>query len=132
VWGTGCYTVPWSDGSLLVGATVEDAGFDEHSTVEGVAELAAAVQRLLPAAAKASIDAIRVGLRPATPDGLPWIGPLAAAPRVIMAAGHFRNGVLLAPLTADLVATIIAGQTTDPALALTTPNRPSSGEAASY
>jgi glycine oxidase len=125
VWGTGCYTVPWSDGSLLVGATVEDVGFDEHSTVEGVAELTAAVQRLLPAAAKASVDAIRVGLRPSTPDGLPWIGPLAAAPRVIMAAGHFRNGVLLAPLTADLVATIIAGQTTDPALAVTTPNRPS-------
>ena len=123
VWGTGCYTVPWSDGSLLVGATVEDVGFDERSTVEGVATLTAAVQRMLPAAAHASIDAIRVGLRPATADGLPWIGPLAAAPRVVLAAGHFRNGVLLAPLTAELVATIIAGQTVDPALAITSPGR---------
>lgn len=125
VWGTGCYTVPWSDGTLLVGATVEDVGFDERSTVEGVAGLTAAVQRMLPAAARASVDGIRVGLRPATPDGLPWIGPLDAAPRVVMAAGHYRNGVLLAPLTADLVATIIAGQTGDPALAVTTPNRSS-------
>lgn len=125
VWGSGCYTVPWSDGTLLVGATVEDVGFDERSTVEGVAGLAAAVQRMLPAAAQASIEAIRVGLRPASPDGLPWIGPLAAAPRVVTAAGHFRNGVLLAPLTADLVARIIVDQTQDPMLAMTSPNRAS-------
>ena len=125
VWGSACYTVPWSDGTLLVGATVEDVGFDERSTVEGVAGLAAAVQRMLPAAARASVDAIRVGLRPATPDGLPWIGPLAAAPRVVMAAGHYRNGVLLAPLTAALVSQIIVDQTPDPALAVTSPTRAS-------
>jgi glycine oxidase len=125
VWGTGCYTVPWSDGSLLVGATVEDVGFDERSTVEGVAGLTAAVQRMLPASAHASIDAIRVGLRPATADGLPWIGPLTAAPRVVMAAGHFRNGVLLAPLTADLVTAVVADRQTDPALVVTSPNRAS-------
>src|SRR5262249_20440721 len=86
VWGTRCYTVPWTDGSLLVGATVEDVGFDERSTVAGVEQLTSAVRRLLPESAKASVEAVRVGLRPASADGLPFIGPLSAAPRVIMAS----------------------------------------------
>lgn len=124
VWGAACYTVPWSDGSLLVGATVEDVGFDEHSTVAGVDSLTSAVRRLLPASARAAVEAVRVGLRPATPDGLPWIGPLAAAPRVVMAAGHYRNGVLLTPLTADLVSRLIVDGESDAALAVTSPNRP--------
>jgi glycine oxidase len=123
VWGAACYTVPWSDGSLLVGATVEDVGFDEHSTVGGVSQLMNAVRRLLPASALAAVDAVRVGLRPATSDGLPWIGPLAAAPRVVMATGHYRNGVLLAPLTADLVTRLIVLGESDPALAVTSPDR---------
>ena len=123
VWGAACYTVPWSDGSLLVGATVEDVGFDEHSTVAGVSQLTNAVRRLFPASAQASVDAVRVGLRPATPDGLPWIGPLSAAPRVVMATGHYRNGVLLAPLTADLITRLIVDDEADPALAVTSPDR---------
>jgi glycine oxidase len=123
VWGTACYTVPWSDGSLLVGATVEDAGFDEHSTVAGVSSLTNAVRRLLPGSAQAAVREIRVGLRPATPDGLPWIGPLSAAPRVVMATGHYRNGVLLAPLTADLVTRLLVDDESDPALAVTSPDR---------
>ena len=68
-----------------------------------------AVTRILPAAARANLDAVRVGLRPATPNELPLIGPLARAPRVIVATGHYRNGVLLAPLTADMVARHISG-----------------------
>jgi len=123
VWGAACYTVPWSDGSLLVGATVEDVGFDERSTVAGVSQLTNAVRRLLPGSDQAAVHAIRVGLRPATPDGLPWIGPLSAAPRVVMATGHYRNGVLLAPLTADLVARLIVLGQSDPALAVTSPDR---------
>jgi glycine/D-amino acid oxidase-like deaminating enzyme len=115
--------VPWSDGSLLVGATVEDVGFDEHSTVAGVSDLTNAVRRLLPGSAQAAVDAVRVGLRPATPDGLPWIGPLSAAPRVVMATGHYRNGVLLAPLTADLVSRLIVDGESDPALAMVSPDR---------
>src|SRR5690606_33902180 len=61
VWGARCYTVPWADGSLLVVATVEDVGFDERSTVAGVHELLDAVVALLPAAAHASLEAVRVG-----------------------------------------------------------------------
>ena len=123
VWGPRCYTVPWSDGALLVGATVEDAGFDESTTAEGVHELTDAVAELLPGARHAAFVEARAGLRPALPDGLPAIGPLTAAPRVTVATGHYRNGILLAPLTAALVAAQILDGTSDPALSLTDPNR---------
>jgi glycine oxidase len=123
VWGPRCYTVPWPDGSLLVGATVEDVGFDETSTVSGVHELLGAVGELLPAARTAELEAVRVGLRPAIDDGLPAIGPVATAPRVVMATGHYRNGVLLAPLTAHLVERLVVDGVADPALAVTTPDR---------
>ena len=123
VWGTRCYTVPWPDGSLLVGATVEDVGFDERSTVAGVRELMDAVINLLPLAAQASIDNVRVGLRPATPDHLPLLGSLASQPGVTLATGHYRNGILLAPYTADVVTRLILDGDQDPMLALTRPDR---------
>jgi glycine oxidase len=124
VWSPDCYTVPWSDGRLLVGATVEDVGFDERSTVEGVASMTTAVRRVLPGAAKASMGEVRVGLRPASPDGLPYIGPLPEAPRVVVAAGHYRNGILLLPLTADLVTRLLLDGDRDAALEMLDPGRP--------
>ncbi|HEX5070158.1 MAG TPA: glycine oxidase ThiO [Vicinamibacterales bacterium] len=123
VWGHDCYTVPWHDGTLLVGATVEDVGFDEASTVDGVRSLTDAVARLLPDARHAALAEVRVGLRPASPDGLPLIGPLTMAPTVTLATGHYRNGILLAPLTARLVASSILDGLRDPMLSLTTPDR---------
>ncbi len=123
IWGTRCYTVPWSDGSLLVGATVEDVGFDERSTVSGVRELLDAVVELLPETASASLDAVRVGLRPATTDHLPLVGPLKHHPRVVIAAGHYRNGILLAPLTADIVSRLILDGDRDPVLDQLDPSR---------
>lgn len=122
-WGPHCYAVPWSDGSLLVGATVEDVGFDEGTTVSGVHALTSAVIDLLPHASGARIESIRVGLRPALPDGLPAIGPFRNAPRVIAATGHFRSGVLLAPITADLVVRHLLDGHDDPAFSVTTPDR---------
>ena len=103
IWAERCYTVPWSDRTLLVGATVEDVGFDERSTMAGVHGLMAAVGEILPGAWQASLKEVRVGLRPATPTNAPMVGPAANSPRVILATGHFRNGVMLAPLTAQLV-----------------------------
>jgi glycine oxidase len=103
LWGSRCYIVPWQDGTVLVGATSEDVGFDERATVEGVGGLLDAATALVPALASATFVDVRVGLRPATPDGMPILGP-AKDPRVLYAAGHFRNGVLLAPLTARLIA----------------------------
>ena len=109
VWAPGCYVVPWSDGSVLVGATVEEVGFDERATVAGVRALIDATGRVMPAVSEASFVSARVGLRPATPDRLPVIGRSAAIPGLVYASGHFRYGVLLAPLTAALVADIVDG-----------------------
>lgn len=123
VWGPHCYTVPWTNGSVLVGATVEDVGFDEGTTVSGVHALTSAVIELLPHASGARLEAIRVGLRPALADGLPAIGPFSHAPRIIAATGHYRSGVLLAPITADIVTRYILDGQHDAAFAVTSPDR---------
>jgi glycine oxidase len=103
VWAERCYTVPWMDRTLLVGATVEDVGFDERSTVAGVRDLMDAVGEILPAAWQAALKEVRVGLRPAPSGQVPLVGPMSVSPRVILATGHYRNGVMLAPLTARKV-----------------------------
>jgi glycine oxidase len=123
VWGPRAYMVPWSNGSVLVGATVEEAGFDEHATAAGVHDLTSAAIELVPDAARARFDAVRVGLRPALPDGLPAIGPFERAPRVVMATGHFRNGVLLAPVTGEIVGRYVLDGVRDEAFGVTTPDR---------
>lgn len=128
-WGPNCYAVPWSDGSLLVGATVEDVGFDEGTTVAGISALTSAVIELLPHASGARLESARVGLRPALPDDMPAIGPFVDAPRIVAATGHFRNGVLLAPLTAELVAAYVLDGRSDVALAATSPDRFARGRA---
>ena len=123
-WGSRCYTVPLADGSLLVGATHEDVGFDERPTVAGMRELMDAVCGLLPAASRAGFCEVRVGLRPASPDALPALGHSARIPGLIYAVGHYRNGVLLAPLTAELVSKLVAGTAgDDPALVTLSPQR---------
>ena len=123
VWAPSCYVVPWPGGSLLVGATVEDVGFDERATVAGVAGLIEAVAGVLPAARDAGFEAVRVGLRPGTPDDLPVVGRSAAARGLVYATGHYRNGVLLAPLTARLVADLVLDGREDPLLAAVSPAR---------
>ena len=98
--------MPWDDGTLLVGATVEDAGFDERTTVAGVRDLIEAAASSCRTPGR-GFTAARAGLRPATPDELPVIGRPAAVPNSMYATGHYRNGVLLAPLTAQLVADVM-------------------------
>jgi glycine oxidase len=123
VWGPRCYAVPFATGAMLVGATAEDAGFDEIATVGGVNDLVVALTELLPAARDAHLRGVRVGLRPALPDDLPAIGPLAGAPRVTVATGHYRNGVLLAPVTAEIVARSILDGEIDEAVRDFSPDR---------
>jgi glycine oxidase len=123
VWGTDCYLVPWRDGSLLVGATVEDAGFDESATAAGVTHLLKSSAELLTTTSTARFDAVRVGLRPGTPDELPLIGPSSTMRGVYYAAGHYRNGVLLSPLTAKLVADLVIDGRRSPELELVRPDR---------
>jgi glycine oxidase len=122
-WSSRCYVVPWDDGTLLVGATVEEAGFDERATVAGVRDLLDAVTDLVPHAWTVGFRGARVGLRPATTDGLPVIGASAVLPNLMYATGHYRNGVLLAPLTAQLVADALLENRMDPALAAVNPSR---------
>ncbi len=123
VWSSGCYVVPWRDGTTLVGATVEDVGFDERATVAGVTGLLDAARELLPATTRAGFEAVRVGLRPGTADDLPVVGWSHAVPKLLYATGHYRNGVLLAPLTARLVADLVFDATPDPLLDALTPGR---------
>ena len=107
IWAERCYLVPWEDGSVLVGATSEDVGFDERATVAGVRTLLERGAEVLPELAAAFFDEVRVGLRPATPDELPVIGASTTMRGVFYATGHYRNGVLLAPLTALAVADLV-------------------------
>jgi glycine oxidase len=122
-WGDRCYVVPWDDGTLLVGATMEEVGFDERTTVGGVRDLLAAASELVPSIADAAVISARAGLRPGTPDALPVIGWSTVMPNVMYATGHFRNGVLLCPLTAHVVADAILEGVVDPAFATTSPQR---------
>src|SRR5262249_14560144 len=122
-WSSRCYLVPWDDGTLLVGATVEEAGFDERATVAGVRDLLDAASELMPHAWSAGFKGARGGLRPATSDDLPVIGASRIAANVMYATGHYRNGVLLAPLTAALVADAMLDGRVDPMLAAVSPGR---------
>jgi glycine/D-amino acid oxidase-like deaminating enzyme len=105
------YIVPRGH-EVVVGATNEDAGFDRRLTPAGIGGLLKAAQKLSAGLAGSSIRDMWSGLRPATPDGLPIIGN-AALDGLIYATGHYRNGILLAPITAQAVASLAAGQAPD-------------------
>jgi glycine oxidase len=102
------YLVPRADGRLVVGATVEEMGFDTAVTAGGVHELLREAYRLLPDVAEMELLGATAGLRPGTPDNLPLVGP-GAIEGLILATGHFRNGILLAPLAAEVVADLLTG-----------------------
>ena len=103
--GVDAYLVPRGDGRLIVGATVEEK-VDDVATAGGVYELLRAAYELLPGVTELEFTEVVVGLRPATPDNAPVIGRWDD--RVIVATGHYRNGILLSPVTADLVVELIA------------------------
>ncbi|HET8813964.1 MAG TPA: glycine oxidase ThiO [Solirubrobacterales bacterium] len=102
------YLVPRPDARLIVGATVEEMGFDTAVTAGGVHELLREAYRLLPDVAEMELLGATAGLRPGTPDNLPIVGP-GAIDGLILATGHYRNGILLAPLAAETVAELLAG-----------------------
>jgi glycine oxidase len=123
LWGTDCYIVPWLNGRVLVGATVEDTGFDERATAAGVRDLLEAGCMLVPHLWQASFEEVRVGLRPASPDGLPIVGMSEVLPGLVYATGHYRNGVLLTPLTAALVRDLVMGAALDSEFDVLKPSR---------
>jgi glycine oxidase len=116
------YLVPRPDGRLIAGATVEEQGFDTTVTAGGVHELLREAYRLLPDVAEMELLDSIAGLRPGTPDNLPLVGP-GAIDGLILATGHYRNGILLAPLTADGVAALLAGEPVPEPLGAADPGR---------
>jgi glycine oxidase len=109
------YLVTRDDGRLIVGATSEEQGFDTAVTAGGVHELLREAYRLLPDVAEMELVGSAAGLRPATPDNLPLIGP-GAIEGLVLATGHYRNGILLAPLTAAAIAAQLAGEPLPPSI----------------
>lgn len=101
------YVVPRQNGEVVLGATVEERGFDTTVTAGAVHELLREGYRVLPEIAELDFVDVSAGLRPATPDNGPLIGEREDG--VIVATGHYRNGILLAPVTADAVAALLAG-----------------------
>jgi glycine oxidase len=101
------YLVPRSDGRLLIGATVEDAGFDKRTDPDTIQRMRRAAISLLPALEQARILEDWAGLRPGTPDHLPILGS-TPTPGYFVAAGHFRDGILLTPVTAQVMAQVIS------------------------
>lgn len=110
------YLVPRSQGRLVVGATVERVGFDPATTDAGEAALLAAARRLAPPLAALPVESRWAGLRPGSGDGLPILGRLPGWENACVAAGHFRNGILLAPVTADALSRLILEGACDPSL----------------
>ncbi|HYM51362.1 MAG TPA: glycine oxidase ThiO [Candidatus Limnocylindrales bacterium] len=104
------YLLRKADGWIYVGATAEEAGYDARLTARAVRDLLAQAVALVPALGDASFSHGAAGLRPATPDGLPLIGRLGPLRGLTIAGGHFREGVLLAPITAEVIADLIEGR----------------------
>jgi glycine oxidase len=105
--GLEVYVVPRGDGRVVVGATVEEQGFDTRATAGAVHDLLRAALELLPDVAELELLETVVGLRPGSPDNAPMLGP-AGPEGLVVATGHYRNGILLTPVTADAVAQLLA------------------------
>ncbi len=116
------YLIPRSDGRLLVGATVEEAGFDKRTDLATIQLLHKAAIALVPKLADAKLLEDWAGLRPGTPDALPILGETRTA-GYFVATGHFRDGILLAPITAEVMTAVIEGRAPEHDLAPFSPSR---------
>jgi glycine oxidase len=110
LWGAGCYLVPKKDGRVVIGATEEPGVYDRRPTLGGVASLSGAAVMAIPELAHAPFAEAWGGLRPTTADGRPIIGPLEGWDGLLIATGHYRNGVLLAHVTGEAVAALALGE----------------------
>ncbi len=117
-----CYLLARGDGRVVLGATVEEQGFDTAVTADGVYRLLEAAWEVLPEVGELELVRARAGLRPGTPDNAPVVGR-GELDGLVWATGHWRNGVLLAPLTGELVAELLSGGEPSPELAALDPAR---------
>ena len=105
------YAIPRRDGHILVGSTLEDVGFDKTPTEDALESLRATAVDLLPALADAEVVKHWAGLRPASPEGIPYIGPVPGHDGLWLNCGHFRNGLVLAPASCQLLADLMLERT---------------------
>ncbi|OLU20768.1 glycine oxidase ThiO [Pseudomonas sp. PA1(2017)] len=106
----GRYAIPRRDGHILVGSTLERAGFDKTPTDEALASLRASAEALLPALREAEVVGHWAGLRPGSPEGIPFIGEVPEHPGLWLNCGHYRNGLVLAPASCQLLTDLMLGQ----------------------
>lgn len=104
------YLVPRPDGRILVGSTEEDAGFDKRTTAGAIGGLLAFAITLVPGLVEAHLERCWAGLRPGSPDGLPFLGPVPGLDNLFVAAGHFRAGIQLSPATGLVMKELLLGQ----------------------
>jgi glycine oxidase len=123
IYGHHMYVVPRPDGETLIGATVEDVGFGKEVTPAGLEELVQAGRRIAPGLMHHAVTRTWAGLRPGSPDGLPLVGPVDGLPGLVLAVGHYRNGILLGPMTGVLVKHLLIDGTRSPHLELLRPER---------
>jgi glycine oxidase len=121
--GASVYVVPREDATVVVGATVEEQGFDTTVTAGAVYELLRDAHRAVPAVTEMALDEAVAGLRPGSPDNGPVVGPSPAVVGLVLATGHYRNGILLAPLTAEGVVAVLRGDEAPAELAPFGPER---------
>jgi glycine oxidase len=107
------YAIPRKDGRVLFGSTIENTGFVKETTEAARSELATLAAKLYPVLADAPIEHHWAGLRPGSPEGIPYIGPVPGINNLFINAGHFRNGVVLAPASAKLAADLLTGEAPD-------------------
>lgn len=101
------YLVPRADGRVLAGSTEEDVGFDKRTTASAIADLLAFACRMVPRLASAQVERCWAGLRPMSPDGMPFLGPVPGLENLYVAAGHGRAGIQLSPATAEVMTQLL-------------------------
>lgn len=117
------YLVPRRDGRVLAGSTTEQAGFDKEATASGVHSILSNALEISPRISDLPLINVWAGLRPRAPDSLPVLGPCADIPGLLFATGHYRNGILLAPITGELIAGAIVDNVVSPDLNAFGPDR---------
>jgi glycine oxidase len=123
MWGRGIYLLPRADGTVVVGATYERVGFDKGLTARALAWLLSTASSICPALADARFERAWAGLRPGSEDELPIVGPVPGWDNVTLATGHYRNGIMLAPITAAIVTDLILRGETDLPITPLAPSR---------
>jgi glycine oxidase len=120
--GSSIYLVPRRDGEIVLGATQEEQGYDTTVTAGGIWELLRDAREILPGITELEFTEVKAGLRPGSPDNAPVLGH-TALPGLLLATGHFRNGILLTPITATAMAAVLVGDTPPEVIAPFTPGR---------